>query len=211
MGSPPKPPINPTRENNPPRVQTSRSYYGGIRPAMSHSDFKPFAPVLLIYTTTSVRSECEPIQDLDLFPIPERRIILPVNMKINYSTYVTLRVEDTLEASADSLVPEMMRINSGTDLAAMHVADQVCCCCCCCGCCSWWWGGTVLVLGGGVHVCFAASTFQIAVKKHGLQALGRNINTTSKLGYTFVLLMFGEGGGVGGQGRTGRRDMSCSS
>ena len=76
------------------------------------------------------------MQDLDLFPIPERRIILPVNMKVNYSTYVTLRVEDTKEASADSLVPEMMKVNSATDLAAMHVADQVRCCCCCCCCCS---------------------------------------------------------------------------
>ena len=66
------------------------------------------------------------MQDLDLFPIPERRIILPVNMKVNYSTHVTLRVEDTEEASADSLVPEMMKVNSGTDLAAMHVADEVC-------------------------------------------------------------------------------------
>lgn len=64
-----------------------------------------------------------------MFPIPERRIILPVNMKVNYSTFVTLRVEDTKEASADKLVPEMMRTNSGTDLAAMHVADQVCGCC----------------------------------------------------------------------------------
>lgn len=74
----------------------------------------------------------QPMQDLDLFPVPERRIVLPVDMKVNYSTYVTLRVEDTLEASADSLVPEMMRVNSGTDLAAMPVGAQVCCCCCCC-------------------------------------------------------------------------------
>lgn len=63
------------------------------------------------------------VQDLDLFPIPERRIILPVNMKINYSTYVSLTAEDTVEASADALVPSMIKTNSNTDLAAM--AEQV--------------------------------------------------------------------------------------
>lgn len=65
------------------------------------------------------------MQDLDLFHIPERRIVLPVNMKINYSTYVTLRVEDTPEASTDTLVPDMVKVNSATDLAAVYAAAQV--------------------------------------------------------------------------------------
>lgn len=84
-------------------------------------------------------------QDVGLFAISERRIVLPVNMKINYSTCVTLRTDETQEASADALVPNMVMVNSATELAALHVRDQVrfvllelwccwwrCCCCCCC-------------------------------------------------------------------------------
>ncbi|CAM9494605.1 unnamed protein product, partial [Hapterophycus canaliculatus] len=65
-----------------------------------------------------------PLKDLGLFPITERRIVLPVNMKIKYSTYVTLRVEDTLEASTDNLVLDMIKDNGATNLAVLDVADQ---------------------------------------------------------------------------------------
>lgn len=68
-------------------------------------------------------------QDLDLFPIPERRIILPVKMKIKYSTYVALTAGDTLEASTATLVTDMVQRNSESDLAAMHTADLVCVLC----------------------------------------------------------------------------------
>ncbi|CAM9823299.1 unnamed protein product, partial [Ectocarpus fasciculatus] len=64
-----------------------------------------------------------PLKDLDLFPIPERRIILPVKMKIKYSTYVALTAGDTLEASTATLVTDMVQRNSESDLAAMHTAD----------------------------------------------------------------------------------------
>lgn len=72
------------------------------------------------------RNQSNHTQDLGLFPITARRIVLPVNMKMKYSTYVTLRVEDTLEASTENLVPDMMRINSATDLRGLDVTDQVC-------------------------------------------------------------------------------------
>ncbi|CAB1109754.1 unnamed protein product [Ectocarpus sp. CCAP 1310/34] len=64
-----------------------------------------------------------PLKDLDLFPIPERRIILPVKMKIKYSTYVALTAGDTLEATTATLVTDMMQRNSESDLAAMHSVD----------------------------------------------------------------------------------------
>ncbi|CAM9288314.1 unnamed protein product, partial [Ectocarpus sp. 8 AP-2014] len=64
-----------------------------------------------------------PLKDLDLFPIPERRIILPVKMKMKYSTYVALTAGDTLEASTATLVTDMVQRNSESDLAAMHTAD----------------------------------------------------------------------------------------
>lgn len=51
-------------------------------------------------------------QDLDLYPIPERQIILPVNMRLDYSTSVTFRSDDAPEAETKNLVGDMVRLNT---------------------------------------------------------------------------------------------------
>lgn len=59
----------------------------------------------MLYTFGNAR------QDLGLFPIHERRIILPVNMRLSYETEVGLRMEDAPEAQTNTLVDDMIRHN----------------------------------------------------------------------------------------------------
>lgn len=78
--------------------------------------FRPFSPPrkpFLQCDRPCVRNSLFTVggQELDMFPIVERQIVLPVNMKLNYSTSVTIQ-GDAPEAETSSFISDVVKLNS---------------------------------------------------------------------------------------------------